>query len=133
MALVQQDDKAKQQKAIELAQVNARQYQNDQQALTTLAWACHRLGREDDSRKLMTRAAKNRNMTADMVYFYSRIAAQSERIEKVKPALQRAIDSDGRFLLRREAEKWMEEIEREQARIAPRKKDPASQPADPAK
>ncbi len=110
LSMIEQDDEQKQQRALQLAEVNARQYPRSEQALATLGWVFHRLGRADEAQQLLKKAVSAGRASADTVDYFARAAVPQDQTKEVRELLEKALQSDGRFVNRRHAQQWLEEI-----------------------
>ncbi len=110
LSLIDQSDPQKQQRALQLAEGNARQYPRNEQALATLGWVYHRLGRVEDAAQMIQRAISSGRASADTAYFYARVAAEQNRTGEAVELLQRALQSDGRFVYRNAAQQWLQQL-----------------------
>jgi tetratricopeptide (TPR) repeat protein len=110
LSLIEQDDPQKQQQALQLAEVNARQYPNAEPALSTLGWVHLRMGREELARQTLQRAVSAGRVSADTVYFYARAHATEQPPDELRALLQKAIESDGRFTHRKAAQRWIDQL-----------------------
>jgi len=119
LSLIEQPDREKQQRALKLAETNARKYPRNEKSLATLGWAYYRVGRGDDARKLLQGVISSGRASADTVYFYARAIADDSRIDEVRSLLKKAIESDGRFVHRNDAKAWLEQIPQEENEPAP--------------
>lgn len=130
LALVEQTDTAKQQKALELAEVNARQFPRNQQALATLGWVYHHLGKADQSQKLIQSAGSGGRMTSDTVYYFARIIDGTDRESEVQLLLEKALENDGRFFHRRQAKQWLDQLVAKSKTAQPDQKQPDQKQPD---
>lgn len=110
LALIEQDPESKHKKAFRLAESNAREYPGSEQAQATLGWVYRRLGRIDLAEEALKRAVSAGRASADTVYFYARVAAELGRIDEARAMLRRALENDGRFLYRAEAQQYLDQI-----------------------
>lgn len=111
LSLIEQSDEDKQQRALQLAEVNARQYPRKERALATLGWVYHLLGRTEDARKLLQKAISSGRASADTIYFYARAVDDQDQTDKIRTLLEKAVHSGGLFLYRNDAKEWLKEIQ----------------------
>ncbi len=111
LALVEQNDLAKQRLALEYAQMNVRQYGDQPEPVSTLGWVLYRLGRLEESeanlRKAFTLSPGRAN--PDTVYFMARVLVDRGRRDDARKLLD-VIKGGGRFLMRDEAQALVEEL-----------------------
>jgi tetratricopeptide (TPR) repeat protein len=110
LALAEQKDDAKRQRAVQLAEMNARLYPGSGDALGTLAWVYDRVGRASDAEQV-ARAARSRGTgSSDTAYYLARILSDPSRPDEVKPLLKTALEAPGRFTYRKEAREWLDRL-----------------------
>jgi len=111
MALAGQDEESKRRLALEYAQINARVYPDQAEALSTLGWAYYRLGRLDEAEANLRKAVSLPRPTPDTFYFLARILIERGRKDDAKTILQSpAMKSPAPYLMRKEAETLLEEL-----------------------
>lgn len=108
LALVEQQDETKRGRALELAEVNVRQYPQRVEALSTLGWVHYRTGRLESAEQLLTKAVSGGTVTSDTAYFLACCLADRGRPEDARKLLARAVESAGRFAYRAEARNWLD-------------------------
>ena len=80
IVLVEQDsNKEKQQRALEFAAVNARQYPKSPEAAATLGWVLFKLGDKFNAGKALEAAASGGSLSADSAYYAAVILADNGR------------------------------------------------------
>ena len=89
LALIEQEDAAKQSRGLQLAEVNAIQFPRSHDATTTLGWALYRAGRVDEAEQKL-RSAIAGGMTPDVAYFLARVLADKGKTDDARGLLQRA-------------------------------------------
>ena len=113
MALAESRDEAKRRAGLEYAQVNARQYPEQAEALSTLGWVLYRLGRLDEAEANLRKAVSNSGgrVSGDTLFYYARLLADRGQKEDAKRVLESpAMKSAGRFLMQKEAQTLLEEL-----------------------
>ena len=110
LSLIEQTSEEKQQKAVQLAEVNARQYPRAEPALATLGWVYYRVGRLADAQRVLQAAISGGRATSETAYYLARVMAETDRLDEVRTLLERALASDGRFLHRDDAQAWLEQV-----------------------
>ncbi|CAN5703401.1 hypothetical protein BH23PLA1_BH23PLA1_11040 [soil metagenome] len=107
-ALAEQDDPNRRQRALQLAQVNARQYPNNPMALATLGWVQYRLGQVEEAEQSLRNAAQGQ-ISSDIAFDLARVLAARGHTEDARKLIQIALDTPGEFLGRNEARQWLEQ------------------------
>ena len=111
-ALIAQDDKAKNQRALEQAEANMRQYPGSTDAAATLGWVLYKMGRIDDAEKSLRRAASVANSDVDAAYFTARVAVDRGRNEEAQETLESALKNPKPFVFRRDAEELLKQLKK---------------------
>ena len=112
LVLSQQDSEKKQQKALELATLNARQYPKSSYALSTLGWVYYNLGRKDEALRTLQVAASQPTVRSETLYFLARVLWESgnkEDARKLSDRVKSSVEKPGLFVLRPEIRKWIAE------------------------
>ena len=111
LALAGQDEEPKRRLALEYAQINARVYPDQAEALSALGWALYRAGRLDEAQASLGKAISLPRATPDTFYFLARVVADRGRKDEAKMILQSpAMKSSAPYLMRKEAETLLEEL-----------------------
>ncbi|MEK6238307.1 MAG: tetratricopeptide repeat protein, partial [Planctomycetales bacterium] len=95
LVLVEQEDEGKRRRALELAEVNARQYPRSAAALSTLGWVYYRLGRLDDSVKVLQAAVSGGRGTSETAYYLAHVQADRGQLADAKKLLEGALRAPG--------------------------------------
>lgn len=109
LTLAEQDSDAKRRRALELATLNARTY-NDPQSVATLAWVYYNLDRYDEAARLLRALSNSRQVSADGMFYMAKVAAKLNKVDEARQLLALALDAEVPFVHRKEAEEWLEEI-----------------------
>jgi len=105
LSLVEQDDKEKRQRALQMAELNARQYPRNGEVLATLGWVYYRLDRKEDAERVLRTAISGGQATYDTIYFLAVVLAdRGADTKEVKSMLTAAVGARGRFVFRKDAE-----------------------------
>ncbi len=112
LALLQQPDKAKHRRALELARANARTYPRIGEAQSTLGWAYYRTGQLEQAERSLRDALATRTAGADTAYYLARLLADQGRSDEARPFLEMALHARGHFSYRREAQRCAEELKK---------------------
>lgn len=112
LALVNNSDAAKQRRAVELAEINARQYPKSPDALSTLGWIYYRVGRTEEAEQVLMAAVQGNEGRAnsDTAYYLAHVLADRQRYNEVAQLLESAINAPGRFTFREEAQEWLDKL-----------------------
>jgi tetratricopeptide (TPR) repeat protein len=135
LVLVESPDKSKQDRALQLAEVNFRQYQQNAEAASTLAWVYYRLRRVSDAMRLLQAVVDARALTPDSAYYVAYIFNDQNRHAEAMQILQQALANAQPFANRQNSEDLLEEVRKAaQARAAEDSKEGAdSKSGTPAK
>jgi tetratricopeptide (TPR) repeat protein len=110
LTLVEQTDDSKRQKALQLAEINARLYPNAGEALSTLGLVYYRLGRTEDAEKALRASLSGGAGSSDTVYYLARLLAERGQVDEAKRLLKLALDAPGLFSFRKEAREQLEHL-----------------------
>lgn len=112
LALAEQPDSAKQQRAVQYAEMNARQYPRSPATLATLGRVYYRIGRLEDAEKALQASinVSGNRTTSDVLYYLAFVYADRGQLDKVKDVLEKALGAKGAFLFRKEAKEWMDRM-----------------------
>ncbi len=111
LALAEQNDDAKKRLALEYAQLNARQYPDQPDAVAMLGWVLYRQGRVEEAeanfRKVLS--STGGRASQDTLYFLARYLADRNRKEDARKFLESAMKTPGTFLLRQDAKALLDD------------------------
>lgn len=107
LALIEQTDRAKHQRAKQLAEVNFRQYPKQADVLTTLGRVYYRLGEVDQAEAALKQAIASGRANSETAYYLAQIAADRGRVDEARELLKKAVDAGGPFAYRDEAMEWL--------------------------
>jgi tetratricopeptide (TPR) repeat protein len=110
LALVEQADEVKRQKALQLAEINARLFPNSGEALSTLGLVYYRLGRLDEAEKALRASLSGGSGSSDTVYYLARLLADRGHGDEGKRLLRLALDARGLFAFRKEAREQLDQL-----------------------
>ena len=110
LALAQQNDEAKERRALEYAEANTRQYPSSVDAAATYAWTLYRLGRVDDAEKALRGAASVANSDIDAAYITACVAVKRDRKAEARRMLESALKNPKPFLFRQDAQELLEQL-----------------------
>lgn len=111
LALAEQEDESKRRLALEYAQINARVYPEQSEAVAILGWALYRAGRLDEAQSTLGKAISLPRPSPDTFYFTARVLAERGRKDEARMLLQSPLmKSTAPYLMRKEAEALLEEL-----------------------
>jgi tetratricopeptide (TPR) repeat protein len=113
LALVEQDDQAKKQRALEYAEANVRDHKHDADAFSTLAWVRFRRNEFDDAQAAIEQSLKANGggvNNADTATYQAHILHQQGKKQEASNILNRILISDRPFSMRPEAKKLYEKL-----------------------
>ena len=112
LALAEQPDGKKLKRALQLAEVNARQYPNQSEAQASLGRVYYLLGRADEAERAFQTAARSGQLSADGAYYFASVLEQQNKIDDAQKLLKAALDSKGAFVFRKEANALLTRLEK---------------------
>jgi tetratricopeptide (TPR) repeat protein len=99
-------------RALEYAELNARRFPERSEALATLGWVLYKLGRLNESEKVLRNAASQEGQKSPALgYYLARVFAERGRTEEARQLLQTALRGSQLFFGRSAAEVWLRELE----------------------
>jgi tetratricopeptide (TPR) repeat protein len=110
LALAEQDDQKKRERALELAQVAVRLRQNDAEVLAVAGWVAYKAGRLDDAERALQAAAADGQVSSDQAYWMAHVLFDRGRLSEVQTLLKQALADNKRFTYRKEAEAWQKRL-----------------------
>lgn len=114
LILADMNDDASKKKAMQLAEVNARQYQNDLEAVSTYGYCLYRNGNVEQARQVLAKAVLNNQVTPDMIYYLAlSVSETKEAKEEAGKMLKKALDSNAFFFFKKEAKALNDKLEKE--------------------
>jgi Tfp pilus assembly protein PilF len=96
LALIEQDDAAKQSRGLQLADVNAMQFPRSAEVVATFGWALYRAGKFDQAEQKLRAAVTSGRTTPDIAYFLARVLVDKTQTDDT---LKKAQTDDARKLL----------------------------------
>ncbi len=110
LLLIQSDDKADQARALQYADLNTKQFQNNSQANITKAYVLYKMGRANEAQEPLQIGARGQLQT-DSAYLIARIMADQGQNEKARQALDQVLkQKQGLFIFRKQAQKLYDEL-----------------------
>lgn len=113
LALCEQPDKAKKQRALEYATVNVRQFPKQAEGYSTLGWVAYKLGRLDDAEQALRTAVSAGTATPETAYYLARVLSDRDRKVEAKRLLDAVMKSNPNkhWFLRNDAKKLLDELQ----------------------
>jgi tetratricopeptide (TPR) repeat protein len=101
-----------QQPSLFAAQLNAKVYNDNAEAASTLGWVLFRLGKIDDAENMLRRAASGGRISPDTAYFYARVLDKRGQKEQARKLLESIVKGTATFSMRPEAESLLTELKK---------------------
>ena len=112
LALIEQEDKTKQLRALEYAESNVRLNQRSPEAASTYGWVLFKLGRLDDAEKWLQAAVSSGQVSPDTAYYYAQVAKARNRDAVAREWLESALKSTMPFAMRPEATALLQKLKK---------------------
>jgi tetratricopeptide (TPR) repeat protein len=110
LVLAEQNDPARRQRAVELAELSVRQNPKATDSLATLGTVYYRLGRLDDAEKLLQTIVGSGQGSSDAAFILAQVHTDRGQTGSVVPLLKMAINAQGMFISRRDAQQWLNRL-----------------------
>src|SRR5262249_14346066 len=110
----QKKDESKRNRALQLAEVNARQYPRNAEALATLGWVLFGAGKLDEADKVLSASISGGQFSSDTAYYLACLLNARGKTEDIPKLLQAALDTQGAFVHRREARSWLADLKKKE-------------------
>jgi predicted Zn-dependent protease len=110
LVLAEQPDPLKHARALELAQVNLRQFPNSSLTQATMGRVQYHLGNNREAVRWLTSAMHNQQATSDMAYYLAVSLIQLGKRHEAESLLAEAVKAPGLFVFRREAELLQKQV-----------------------
>ncbi len=114
LALIEQDNSAKKQRALEYAEKNLQQYPKSSDAASTYGWVCYKFGKLDEAEKAL-RASASGGLGTDTAYFLACVFAERGNSADAKKLLESALKSTLPFRQREEAQAMLDKLKKADA------------------
>jgi tetratricopeptide (TPR) repeat protein len=115
LVLADQTDPNQRNRALQLADGNAKQYSKAADAYATLGYVLFRDNKVDDALKALQVAASNNQVSLDTAYYLALCLNEKEKYEEAKKLLDGALKSKGLFVYRKEAKDLFDKVEKKSA------------------
>jgi len=116
LALCVEKDDLKKSRALQFAEINARQFPKMVEAASTYGWVLYRLGKADEAEQALRTAASSGSLTPDTAYYLAQVFSDHKELARKKEAkamLMAILKEKRPFSMRPEAEKLLETLNKE--------------------
>ena len=113
LSLIDSTDPQKQQRALELAQINQRSNPQNAALMATLGWVYFRLGKIKEAEAAFQRVAATGSVPPNSAYFLAQYLASRQRPDVARELLEAAIASRQFFMYRARAEELLAQLNSE--------------------
>lgn len=110
LSLIEQQDRAKHQRARQLAEVNYRQYPKNADVLTILGRVLYRLGEVDNAEQALRQAIASGRASSETAFYLAQIAVDRGRLDEAKDVLRKSLDTPGQFVFRQDAQALLDRL-----------------------
>ncbi len=114
IALADQSDANKRQRALELAQmdlrVSSQGNQLNSEALTTLAWVYYRMGRGADAEQLVAKVLQRGVLNSDIAYYAAKILQERGRVDDAVALLEASLHNPAPFIQRQNSTELLKQL-----------------------
>jgi Tfp pilus assembly protein PilF len=113
LALAEQNDDAKKQQALQLAETNVRLYPKVPEVYSTYGWVLYRAGRLDEAERALRTAVSGGNHSADTAYYLARVLAdRGGHDAEARQLLESALKTSAPFAQRDEANELLTKLKK---------------------
>jgi tetratricopeptide (TPR) repeat protein len=104
------------QRALEFAELGAKQSGNSREAMSTLGWTYYRLNRRREAERAFSAAmtmpdgSKSKTMTSEMAYYLAHLAKEQGNIADAIQMLEEALNTELPFAYRKPAEEFLAQL-----------------------
>jgi tetratricopeptide (TPR) repeat protein len=99
-------------RAVQLAELNARQYPRLSDALATLGWVYLKSARLEEAERLLQASASGGQVSSDTAYYLASLLKERGKIAEAKELLKKALASEGPFVSRAEAKALLDVLDK---------------------
>lgn len=114
LVLVDQSNQNQRSRGVQLAEVNARQFPRNAEALATLGYAYYRTGNIDEAAKSLQAAVSPGQMAADTAYYLALLVNEKDKADDAVKLLDQALQSKGLFVYRSEAQSLFDKLKKKE-------------------
>lgn len=115
LVLADQSDESARRKALQFAEMNARQYPRSAEAMATLGYVCYRTGNLDNAQKALQASISGGQASSDTAYYLALLLNDRKEYEEAKRLLKGALDSPGGFVFRKDAQALYDKLVKQTA------------------
>lgn len=123
IALADQNDAGKKQRALELAQMNLRVSSQGNQinpaALSTLAWVYYRMGKASEAEQLVGKILQGGVLNSDIAYYAAKILQDRGRVDDAANLLEASLRSPAPFIQRQNSIDLLKQLSAKKAESKP--------------
>jgi tetratricopeptide (TPR) repeat protein len=109
LALVEQKDDSKKQRALKMAETNLKRYSKSADALSTYGWVLYKMGKPDADQYLRE-AFRLSGGAPDTAYYLAQIFRDHNQLPQAKELLEAALKAPGPFAMRQQAQALLEQL-----------------------
>ncbi|WP_164100797.1 tetratricopeptide repeat protein [Candidatus Laterigemmans baculatus] len=110
LALIEQPSEPKQRRALQIAELNTRQYPNSPESQATLGWVCYRLGNLDTAERIFEPLLAAGVLSPDATYYAAKLLVDRERTDEAGQLLSGALAGSQRFRNRSACQSLLESL-----------------------
>ncbi len=110
LVLVAQQDEGKRRRAMELAQLNVRQFPQNPEVAATLGWVFYQFRRLDQAAQALDVAAKRGSLSSDAAYYMAKISFDLGKANDAERLLKFALNAPGVFAHREDAKTMLDSM-----------------------
>jgi tetratricopeptide (TPR) repeat protein len=110
LVLAESKDEDKRNRALQLAELNVRQFPQSGAAYATLGWICYRLGRLEEAEKNLRISVSGGQASSDTAYFLATVLSEQGKAEEAQKLLESALAAKGPFVYRKEAQALLDKL-----------------------
>lgn len=114
LVLVDQSNQNQRSRGVQLAEVNARQYPRNAEALATLGYAYYRVGNLEEAGKSLQTAISPGQIAADTAYYLALLVNEKNKPEDAVKLLEPALQAKGMFVYRQEAQSLFDKLKKKE-------------------
>ena len=129
IALIEQQDDQKRQRALAYAENNIKQYPNASDAYSTYGWVLYKLGRLQDAEAALRKAVSGGQFSAETAFYLANVLADSGHDADAIRLVQGALQTTGPFAQRAEAKALLQQLQASQPQ-QPRDSQPLPLPSE---
>jgi tetratricopeptide (TPR) repeat protein len=112
LVLIELQDSNKRNRALQLAELNAKAYPQNVEAASTLGWIYYRLNRDSDAERVLNAVIRSGQLSADAAYYVSKIFSDQGRNADAIQVLEMALANPQPFANRNKATDLLSELKR---------------------